>query len=154
MSTQLKSSPINIRDLAILHLDDVSYNFDYVRQFLRNMKHEGEYHTCSSVDQVVLKVNEQYKEGKRFDLFILDLNMPKGDTIHLIKAIRSERFSILNDIPIILLTSESDTNKVFSALEAGANTYLPKPFSQELFFQKMKLIFSKKATRTNIANEG
>lgn len=147
-----KVSHFDIKKITILHLDDVSYNFDYVRQFLRNMKHEGEYHTCASVDQVVLRVNEHYREGKRFDLFILDLNMPKGDTIHLIKALRSERYAILNEIPIILLTSESDNNKVFSALEAGANTYLPKPFSQELFFQKIKMIFSKKATRTNIAN--
>jgi len=44
------------------------------------------------------------------------------------------------DMKIIMVTSETGTNRMVEALEAGAHEYIMKPFSSEALFQKLELI--------------
>jgi CheY-like chemotaxis protein len=61
------------------------------------------------------------------DLIITDINMPNIDGIRLIQNIRND--SMLKDIPIIILTSLSDDKDIQAGMDAGANSYLIKPFN-------------------------
>ena len=57
------------------------------------------------------------------DLVVLDLGLPDGDGIDLIRDVRT-----WSDIPIIVLSARTaETDKV-AALDAGADDYLIKPF--------------------------
>ena len=59
------------------------------------------------------------------DLLLLDLNMPGIDGLTLLRRLRAdERFALL---PAIILTVEANSDIRLTALEAGANDYLPKP---------------------------
>lgn len=58
------------------------------------------------------------------DLIITDLNMPNLDGYGLIEAVRQNH----QDTPIIILSSEEDDEDQRRGLEAGANSYLVKPF--------------------------
>lgn len=68
-------------------------------------------------------------EGSKFDLIITDLNMPNMDGISLIKSVRSG--SVHRAVPILILTTESDSTKKADGKAAGATGWLVKPFSPE-----------------------
>ncbi len=61
-----------------------------------------------------------------FDLVLLDVVMPNLDGWETLKAIRNNEK--ISKIPIIMLTSVSDTNKQISGLKFGADDYIIKPF--------------------------
>ena len=60
-------------------------------------------------------------------LLVLDIMMPKKDGFTLAKEVRLEN----DDIPIIFLTSKSQTQDVVEGFHIGGNDYLKKPFSME-----------------------
>ncbi|GAB1857254.1 response regulator transcription factor [Flavobacteriaceae bacterium MHTCC 0001] len=63
----------------------------------------------------------------RPDILVLDVMMPKKDGFALAKEIRE----IDDAIPIIFLTSKSQTQDVVEGFTIGGNDYLKKPFSME-----------------------
>lgn len=58
------------------------------------------------------------------DLIITDLNMPNLDGYGLIEAVRQNH----RETPIIILSSEEAVEDQQRGIEAGANSYLVKPF--------------------------
>jgi two-component system, OmpR family, KDP operon response regulator KdpE len=58
------------------------------------------------------------------DLLILDLGLPDGNGIDLIRDVRG-----WSDVPILILSARSQENDKIDALDAGADDYLTKPFS-------------------------
>ena len=63
--------------------------------------------------------------GDRFDLVLIDINMPVMDGLKLIGLIRNE--DDLHDVPIVVITSETAQQDRERALNLGANEYLTKP---------------------------
>ncbi len=72
---------------------------------------------------VALKILD---EDSNFDLILLDVVMPNLDGWETLKAIRNN--DKIAQIPIIMLTSVSETNKQISGLKFGADDYIVKPF--------------------------
>jgi len=65
-------------------------------------------------------------KGQKVHLIVSDVNMPNMDGISMVKAIKqlpSYKFT-----PIMMLTTESDTNKKMQGKTAGAKAWLVKPF--------------------------
>ena len=62
-------------------------------------------------------------------MLVTDLNMPKMDGIELIRQVRSE--SRYRFMPIIMLTTESQTAKKQEGKAAGATGWIVKPFKPE-----------------------
>jgi two-component system KDP operon response regulator KdpE len=58
------------------------------------------------------------------DLLILDLGLPDGNGIDLIRDLRG-----WSDVPVLILSARSQENDKIAALDAGADDYLTKPFS-------------------------
>jgi DNA-binding response OmpR family regulator len=65
------------------------------------------------------------QEQRRYDLLILDLNLPKLDGIGLIERIRPT----LPRTPILVLTARSRVEDKVTAFQSGADDCLTKPFS-------------------------
>ena len=61
-----------------------------------------------------------------FDLILLDIVMPNLDGWETLKAIRNNKK--ISKIPVIMLTSVSDTAKQISGLKFGADDYIVKPY--------------------------
>lgn len=61
----------------------------------------------------------------RFDLLILDVNLPDGSGLTLLRQVRSEG----DATPVILLTANDLELDEVTGLEAGADDYITKPFS-------------------------
>jgi len=75
------------------------------------------------------------KEHANVGLILLDWNMPVMDGITALKACKADaRFA---HIPVIMVTTESERQKVVEAVSAGAKNYVMKPFTQETIQSKI-----------------
>lgn len=72
-------------------------------------------------------------EEEKFDLYIFDINVPDGDGISLLKALRE--FS--DNAPTIFITAFRDTKYLKAAFESGANDFIKKPFDLEELGQRI-----------------
>ena len=63
-------------------------------------------------------------EGQAFDLAILDVNLPDGSGLELLRQIRRS-----SALPIVLLTANDMETDIVAGLESGADDYITKPFS-------------------------
>jgi len=65
---------------------------------------------------------------EHIDLLLLDWNMPKVPGIEVMRTIRNSGLAHVKDIPVIMVTGESDAKDVRNALFEGVDNYLLKPF--------------------------
>jgi len=70
------------------------------------------------------------------DLIILDLMLPGIDGIEVCHKLKNE--PITSSIPIIMLTAKIEDNDIVTGLEAGADDYIPKPFSPKILLARIK----------------
>lgn len=63
-------------------------------------------------------------KSKSFDLVILDINLPDGNGLELLRQIRAT-----GDTPVIVLTANDLETDIVSGFELGADDYITKPFS-------------------------
>lgn len=82
------------------------------------------------------------KKDSTFDLVILDLMMPKLSGYDICKELRKD-FS-LTDLPILILTAQSQLKDVVTAFQAGANDYLIKPYFKEELLARVKTLLTLK----------
>jgi two-component system KDP operon response regulator KdpE len=61
---------------------------------------------------------------RRPDLVVLDLGLPDGDGVELIRDLRA-----WSDVPVLVLSARTTEGDKIGALDAGADDYLVKPFS-------------------------
>ena len=80
-----------------------------------------------------------------YDLFVLDLMLPRVDGLTVCRAIR--RDSRNGDAPILMLTARRDESDKVLGLESGADDYLTKPFGvRELVARVRALLRRPRAT--------
>lgn len=60
----------------------------------------------------------------RFDLLILDINLPDGSGLELLREVRKT-----SQTPVIFLTANDVEMDIVTGLESGADDYITKPFS-------------------------
>ena len=73
---------------------------------------------------------------ERFELLILDINMPKLDGLALLEKLRTEGMSV----PVLMLSARADKSDINQGLRIGADDYLTKPFSIEELVLRVKAI--------------
>ena len=73
------------------------------------------------------------------EIVLTDWNMPNMNGLELVKKIRAdERFK---KIPIVMITTEGGKAEVVTALKAGVNNYIVKPFTPAVLKQKLEAVF-------------
>lgn len=70
------------------------------------------------------------------DLAILDIKMPRMDGLELLRRLRQ----VQENIPVIFLTSKDEEIDELMGLNAGADDYIRKPFSQRLLLERVKAV--------------
>jgi two-component system, chemotaxis family, chemotaxis protein CheY len=81
---------------------------------------------------------DSLKAMARTDLVLLDWNMPVMDGLSFVRAVRAE--GCYADLPLMMMTTNTEMEHVSEALDAGANEYLMKPFTGEMMREKLELL--------------
>jgi two-component system chemotaxis response regulator CheY len=77
-------------------------------------------------------------ENTDIGMLITDWNMPEMNGLELVKKVRGDsRFS---DLPIIMVTTEGGKAEVITALKAGVNNYIVKPFTPQVLKEKLAAV--------------
>ena len=66
--------------------------------------------------------------AQRYDMVIVDINMPKMDGLSMLRTIRSD--AAVRMIPALIISTEAGQQDAALAYQAGANFYLVKPIAQ------------------------
>ena len=92
----------------------------YIRRFVRlTLETEGHtVHEAATLQRGLIEAGT-----RRPDLVVLDLGLPDGDGVDLIRDLRT-----WSAMPIIVLSARSAEASKIAALDAGADDYLVKPF--------------------------
>jgi len=78
--------------------------------------------------------------GGKYDLVILDVNMPGVDGIETCREVRAS-----SDVPIIMLTVRTSEKDKTEAFEAGADDYVTKPFSMPELLARVRASLRRRA---------
>lgn len=71
-------------------------------------------------------------------MLITDWNMPEMNGLELVKKVRAD--SRFTDLPIIMVTTEGGKTEVITALKAGVNNYIVKPFTPQVLKEKLSVV--------------
>jgi two-component system, chemotaxis family, chemotaxis protein CheY len=83
-----------------------------------------------------LQVVEAEKNG--VDLVLADWNMPEMNGLDLLIQLR--RKPELSSMVVVMVTTETELDQMSTALEAGANEYIMKPFTKEILVEKLQMV--------------
>ena len=128
-------------EFSVLIVDDNPKNLQVVGNFLQNEGFKVEF----AVDGISALewVNQQ-----SFDLILLDIMMPEMDGFEVCKSIKSDPEK--QHIPIIFLTSKTETESIVKGFELGAVDYISKPFNKNELLARISTQVALKKSRDKI----
>lgn len=77
------------------------------------------------------------------DFLITDWNMPKVSGAELTRAVRARDDS--RGLPIIMVTARSVRDDILTAMEAGVDSYVVKPFTPQVLREKIDAVLASRA---------
>lgn len=91
------------------------------------------FETCEASDGIDA-LNKTRK--MKFDLIILDINLPKIDGLEFLEKLRNDGINI----PMLLLSARNKRTDIATGLKLGADDYMTKPFSIEELVLRVRAI--------------
>lgn len=81
-------------------------------------------------------------KADEYDAIVLDVMMPEMTGIEVVRKLRAEG----NHTPVLLLTAKDQSRDVVQGLDAGADDYLPKPFSFDELTARIRALMRRPQT--------
>lgn len=100
----------------ILLVEDDKYIINFISMTLK--KENYGYYVAKTVEQAL-----SLFYANRPDIIILDLGLPDGDGIEVLKTVRE-----ISQVPIIIVSARQEEQQKIKALDMGADDYVTKPF--------------------------
>lgn len=119
----------------ILIVDDNPQNLQVLGRLLQEKNFEIEFATNG-------KAALEWIDSQKFDLILLDINMPEMDGFEVCQTIRKKEN--LNKIPVIFLSADSDRESILKGFELGVQDYVTKPFDSRELIVRVKTHLSLK----------
>lgn len=108
-----------------------------IRTIIRRILLELGYEVCEAGNGVeALKAVAAEKDAVK--LVLVDWNMPEMNGFELLKQLRQD--PALSQLKIVMVTTETEMDHMASALEAGADEYIMKPFTKDILVEKLEYI--------------
>ncbi len=119
--------------IKVLVVDDFATMRKVVRNMLRQL----------GVDNVNEAENgdEGFRMAKagEYGLIVSDWNMPIMTGLEFLKAVRADEKT--KATPFLMVTAEALKENIIQAIQAGASNYIVKPFTPQVFEEKLNAIF-------------
>ncbi len=126
--------------MKIIVVDDMGT----MRKIIKNMLTQMGFTNVTEADDGFTAwpmVEEAQKNGDPFGFIISDWNMPKLSGIDFLKKVRAT--PELKDTPFLMVTAEAEQGNIVLAVQAGVSNFIVKPFSAQVFKEKIDKIFNK-----------
>jgi two-component system chemotaxis response regulator CheY len=81
---------------------------------------------------------ERLKQIAMPDLALVDWNMPEMNGLEFVQAVRADH--AYDTMRVMMVSTESTLGAMTTALAAGANEYVMKPFTKDVILEKLALI--------------
>lgn len=130
------------KNKKVLVVDDNSQMRQLLTDVLKSIGFENlvETDNVNNAKEIVL---EAFNQAEPFDLVLCDHHMPNNSGLELISYIKmSMKYK---DMAFITVTSDSDRSVVLPYISAGVDSFVVKPVSEKDLFNKISLVFKKKA---------
>ena len=131
-------SGIAARSVLVVEDDDA------IRLVLRtNLEDEG-YRVVESVtaEQALVQMIDEH-----IDVVLVDLRLPGIQGLDLIRSLRGT-----SQVPIIIVTAQTDSHDVVAGLEAGADDYVTKPFVSKELMARIRTLL-RRASASDVEDE-
>ncbi len=124
--------------MKILIIEDEQ---DLLNVMLRYLKREG--YLCETASTF----NDGYKKISNYEYAcaIVDLNLPGGDGLKLVKILREEN----TETGIIIISARNTVDDRIGGLDVGADDYLTKPFNLSELNARVKAVLRRKTNQFN-----
>jgi two-component system, chemotaxis family, chemotaxis protein CheY len=116
--------------MKVLVVDDSRVMRLIIGRTLREMGHEVL--EAGDGQEALLRL----QENRDIEMAMVDWNMPVMNGIDFLRAMRSD--SRYSTIQVMMVTSETEMSQVQLALQAGANSYVTKPFTPDKIQEKVR----------------
>lgn len=137
-----KSDKIN-KHYSLLLIEDNQLNQKLAKNVLNNFGFEVDIAENGIQGIDLLK-------HKKYDLILMDIQMPELDGYQTTKIIRKE---LKLDIPILAMTAHSIVGEKEKCIEVGMNDFVSKPFEQKELFEKISRLINMQNQTNNIAEK-
>lgn len=97
--------------------------------------------TCAAANDALAETS--------YDLIVVDIGLPDGDGLTLIREWRESGFSE----PILILSARDSREDRVKGLDLGADDYLPKPFGMDELLARMRALLRRQAARKQTVYE-
>ena len=127
--------------MKILLVEDDEFIGESIKEYLELQGNRVDYYSSSKK-----AIEEVYPQ--KYDIFLLDINMPDMDGYSLYKELQNYAL----DTPVIFITAYSDIEHIQKAFELGAADYIKKPFDLKELELRIKRLLFKNPNRVKITN--
>lgn len=113
--------------MRILFVDDSKAIHAYVKSLLvdKNIQFHSVYNGREALDYL--------RKDSKFDLIVLDWEMPVMTGPETLVEIKKQKVSV----PVVMMTSKNEPSEMQQMLDLGAVEYILKPFTPDIFFEKI-----------------
>jgi two-component system chemotaxis response regulator CheY len=124
----------------ILIVDDAAT----VRMYHRKILMDAGWHTEEAANgfEALERVHAQ-AEGSEFDLFVVDINMPRLDGYSFVRELR--QLGAHQQAPVLMVSTEAKQADSSAAFDSGANAYLVKPARPQALVLSASLLLGDRA---------
>jgi two-component system chemotaxis response regulator CheY len=122
-------------DTKILIVDE----FYTMRRIIKNLLRDLGFNNTQEADDGNTALS--MLQSDHYDFLITDWNMSGMTGIDLLKAVRADEK--LADLPVLMVTAESNREQIIEAAQAGVNGYIVKPFTAVTLKEKIGKIFER-----------
>jgi two-component system chemotaxis response regulator CheY len=122
--------------IKVLVVDD----FPTMRRIVKNLLKQLGFENIDEAEDGAQALSKLKAGG--YGLVVSDWNMPVMEGIDLLKNVREDES--LKGIPFLMVTAEAEKDKVITAIKAGVDNYVVKPFTAEVLKEKLEKIAEKK----------
>jgi signal transduction histidine kinase len=122
----------DLSGVSIILAEDMEINREIFTALL-----EETHITIDSAENGLAAVSKFRENPEKYDLIIMDVQMPEMDGYQATKTIRAMDTPKAKNIPIIAMTANAFKEDVDRCLEAGMNDHLAKPIDEKSVFEKL-----------------